>query len=158
MKITLLILFFVSNAFAAEPGLRKSTKSHQPAKALRVKSKVVGGKDSATRFDEEFEALQKKLAEEVDPSKRYDLYAKGMASLSEIREKGPRPESEEKALEMAMVLDTFDTFPPKKEFQAEECTKYVENAQTLLGAQGPGDTAEPGVERGLKVLRLVCGQ
>lgn len=152
MKFLLLILLVP--AFASAETV-KSSKSTEPVKAMKIKTRVMK-KDTAAAFDEEVDALMARLDKEKDPRKRYDDFANVSMKLARLKNLGPRPASEEKALEMALVVETFDGLPAKKEFNPAKCPSYVEEAELRMGNRSGDQPEDPGVVRGLKILKAVC--
>ncbi len=134
-----------------------SSGSGEPIKAMNIKVRVVDrAKDTASIFSEKLDDLKKQLAAESDPKKRYGLFAQATSDLSKIAS-GERPEDEEKALEMAIVMETFADLPTVARYNPANCAKELKTARLKMSNRMAGDPEDPGVTKGLEILKLVCG-
>lgn len=136
-----------------------ASSSQKPIKAIRVHARVVEKKgDPGAIFDRLTEDLKKNLAEEKNPQRRFDLLNEYSASLSRLTDGDARPADEEKALEMALVGETFEGFPAsKKEMDSTKCKASVEKAKVRMQTRTLGEQEDSGVTTGLEILGLVCG-
>jgi hypothetical protein len=154
MKLMMTAVLFLSLSAVAQTPV-KTGSSPEPIRRLNIKARVVpSSKDTANVFANKLDGLESDLRSEKNLKKRYDIFGSGVDELSKVNETGPRPDDEQKALEMALVVDTLDSFPMDKNPTSAKCKDQYAETSGKLTANGP---PEPGVQKGLAVLKLVCG-
>jgi hypothetical protein len=136
---------------------KENSQPDQPVKAMRIQTRVVpeASKDTGMAFDDEIESLKAKLQKEKNINARYSLLLRASNQLTKIKA-GPRPQSEEKSLEMALILETFEGLPTKKSFNAKKCSETIDQATSRmknLSSDGPED---PGVTKASALLQMIC--
>lgn len=158
MKLIFKTIFtFLLSAGICQGQTATSSKSSEGMKVLKMKTRVVKGNDTAELFQKRLDLLKEQLKAEKDIVKRYSLFSTANTELSKVSGEGQRPADEKQALDMAIVLDTFNEMPIKAKFNSKQCKSYQENAKLKMGTRATGEPEDPGVVKALEVIQLVCG-
>ncbi|MGZ3774739.1 MAG: hypothetical protein ACXVCY_04675 [Pseudobdellovibrionaceae bacterium] len=121
---------------------------------LAVGTAQAGKVDVYGDFQKDVAKLMEDLKKENDVQKRYDLFLKTYASLSQLRAKNPR-QGEEKELNMSYFMDALSYLPEKKKFEVKKCGEYKKDVKKMMTSYQKNDK-EPFIEKAFEVVELLC--
>ncbi|MGZ3771123.1 MAG: hypothetical protein ACXWRG_15850 [Bdellovibrio sp.] len=150
-KLAITMTVFISfSCFAAKTGKAENTgKTVNTANTANT-----ANTDVYTEFQKKIEKLNEDLKKEKDKNKRYDLFLKTYADLSNLRAKNPR-QAEEKELNMSYFMDALSDMPEKKNFQEKKCFEYQKEVKKMMTSPQKNQK-EPFIEKAFEVVDLIC--
>jgi hypothetical protein len=125
-----------------------------PAQIWGLKNVPTGSLSVRQEFEIAYNNLEKNIKKEKTSSKKLDLIQSFRETVNKSRSSSPRQlESDE--IYMDLLISTISEFPEKSVFNKKDCAAYKNR---ILQQFSPSESqpVNPPIEKGLKLLKLIC--